>query len=176
MKDANIEQQTRDWLNNAVVGLNLCPFAKKVVDDDRLTIVVSHADNEDALVAELDAALLSLDDQGPDTILIVIPDMLGDFWAFNDFLDISDALLEARALTGTIQIATFHPDYQFADAPPDANSHYTNRSPYPTLHLLREADVESALASHPDPSNIPARNIEKLEAMSTKEIRAIFDA
>lgn len=167
-------EQTQRWLADVVVGLNLCPFAKPVIDAQRLQMIVSKATDADALVADLDQALAALNDTGPDTTLVILPNMLADFGAFNDFLDIADALLEARARVGEIQIATFHPQYQFADVAADDISHYTNRSPYPMLHLLREADVADAVAAHPDPDGISERNIARLQALTEAQRRELL--
>lgn len=170
-----IRAETLEWLNNIVIGLNLCPFAAPALARDKIDCVVSDSIDQDALTADLDHELLRLtDDLGPDTTLLIIPEMLQHFAAFNDYLDIADALLEARNLEGEIQIATFHPRYQFADEPPDDRSHWTNRSPYPMLHLLREPDVAQAVARHPDAEGIPERNQKMLRSMSDERWRALF--
>lgn len=170
----NVENAVLQWLENVVIGLGLCPFARPVVAAGKLEIIVSEAEDPDTLIADLDSALARLTDDGPDTIIVAVANLLQDFADYNDFLDIADALIEARALVGVIQIASFHPDYQFADEPADAVSHYTNRAPYPLLHLLRESDVEQAIAQHPDAEGIPERNIEKLASLSDSDLERLF--
>ncbi|MEN7342335.1 MAG: DUF1415 domain-containing protein [Pseudomonadota bacterium] len=172
-KETVIRNTTR-WLGNVVVGLGLCPFAKPVIDEGKLEVVVTDANDSDALLATLDDALSALTDTGPDTTLIVVPNMLQSFDDYLDFLDIADALLEARRKNGVIQIASFHPDYQFDGTDQNDVSNYTNRSPYPMLHLLREADVQQAVDGYPDVEGIPNRNIETLNALSLDELQRLF--
>jgi hypothetical protein len=159
---------TRRWLETAVIGLNLCPFARPVHERDRIRYVVSAASTEQELAAELAAELRFLaaaDPESVETTLLIHPGVLGDFLDYNDFLDQADDVLTAAGLEGAIQIASFHPDYQFSGTAADDVSNCTNRSPYPMLHLLREASVESARASHADPSRIYERNIETLRVL-----------
>ncbi|MEM7765329.1 MAG: DUF1415 domain-containing protein [Pseudomonadota bacterium] len=174
MTSKTVETIVRQWLEDVVIGLGFCPFAKPVVAAGKLKIIVSEADDPDTLIADLDNALASLTDDGPDTIIVAVANLLQDFADYNDFLDVADALIEARALVGVIQIASFHPDYRFANEPADAVSHYTNRAPYPLLHLLRESDVEQAIAQHPDADGIPARNIARLESLSSEDLERLF--
>lgn len=157
--------ETRKWLEQIVIGLNLCPFAKAVYVKDQVRFVLSDATTPEALVEELAEELILLRDtpaEQIDTTLIVHPDVLTDFLDYNDFLDNADAAIEALDLQGILQVASFHPQYQFAGAAPDDVSNYTNRAPYPTLHLLREDSVERAVAAFPDPDVIVERNIETL--------------
>ena len=159
---------TRAWLERAVIGLDLCPFAKAPHARGRVRIVVSAATDADALLADLQAELDTLAQADPariETTLLVLPQALRDFEAFNDFLDPADALLEAMALIGVIQIASFHPDFRFADTAPGDLGNATNRSPYPTLHLLREDSVERAVAAFPDPAAIYEANLATLERL-----------
>jgi uncharacterized protein len=152
---------TRHWLEAAVIGLNLCPFAKAVHVKQQIRWVCSSARDQDRLLADLEAELLRLAESDPaaiDTTLLIHPEVLGDFDDYNQFLDLAEATLEALELDGVIQIASFHPQYRFADGGPDDIEHHTNRSPHPMLHLLREDSVEAALASHPDPDGIFERN------------------
>lgn len=160
--------ETRRWIERAVIGLNLCPFAKAVYVKEQIRFVLSDATTSEALLEQLVEELVLLRDTDPesiDTTLIVHPDVLTDFLDYNDFLENADAAVEALDLQGILQVASFHPDYQFAGAAPDDISHYTNRSPYPTLHLLREDSVERAVAAFPDPDVIVERNIRTLEAL-----------
>jgi len=159
---------TRKWLEQIVIGLNLCPFAKAVYVKDQVRFVLSDATTPEALVEQLAEELVLLRDtpaEQIDTTLIVHPDVLTDFLDYNDFLDNADAAIEALDLQGILQVASFHPQYQFAGVAPDDVSNYTNRAPYPTLHLLREDSVERAVAAFPDPDVIVQRNIETLDKL-----------
>ena len=157
-----VEAGVRRWLERAVIGLNLCPFAKAVYVKDQVRIVVSDASTERALLEELGEEMARLRDtpaDGIDTTLLVHPQVLGDFLDYNDFLDDADALLEAMSLDGVLQVASFHPDYQFAGTDPGDVENLTNRAPYPILHLLREASIDRAVAAYPDPEAIIERNV-----------------
>ena len=159
---------TRRWVERAVIGLNLCPFAKAVYVKQQVRFVLSDASTPEALLEELAEELILLRDADPeqvDTTLIVHPDVLIDFLDYNDFLDNADAAVEALDLQGVIQVASFHPDYQFAGTMPDDISNYTNRSPYPTLHLLREASIDRAVEAFPDADVIVERNVKTLDAL-----------
>ncbi len=159
---------TRRWLEAAVLGLNLCPFARVPAREGRIRIIRSEAEDVDALLVDLQAELERLRDADPaqlETTLLVHPQVLGDFLDFNDFLEVAEALLRALDLEGEIQIASFHPDFRFAEAPPDDIANATNRSPYPTLHLLREDSIEQALEQVADPDAIYQRNIETLRKL-----------
>jgi hypothetical protein len=160
--------ETRRWLERAVIGLNLCPFAKAVHVKDQVRFVLSEASDTEALLHQLHDELLWLqaaDPQQTDTTLIVHPYVLDDFLDYNDFLDLADALVAELGLEGEIQVASFHPQYRFAGTAPDDMGNFTNRAPYPTLHLLREASVERAVAAFPDPDAIVERNIATLEQL-----------
>jgi len=163
--------ETRTWLEQIVIGLNLCPFAKAVYVKNQVRFVLSDATTPEALVEELAEELLRLRDtsaEETDTTLIVHPYVLTDFLDYNDFLDNADAAIEALDLQGILQVASFHPHYQFEGVAPDDVSNYTNRSPYPTLHLLREDSVERAVAAFPDPDVIVERNIETLDKLGVE--------
>lgn len=171
-------QRTRDWLERVVVGLNLCPFAKAVQVKDQIRYVVSRASEPSLLREELSRELLALSAAKPevtDTTLLIHPFVLGDFLDYNDFLDEADAVLEELGLVGELQIASFHPEYQFADSAADDIANYTNRSPYPMLHLLREASVTRALESVADPSRIFESNIERLKALGHAGLRRVAE-
>lgn len=153
------------WIEKAVIGLNLCPFAKAVHVKKQIRYVVSTATDEDALLEELAAELHTLhtiDAEVTDTTLLILTGMLADFLDYNDFLDSADELIETLELDGEIQIASFHPDYQFAGTQADDIENYTNRSPYPILHLLRESSIDQAVAAYPDAKNIYEKNMETL--------------
>ncbi|MEF9979022.1 MAG: DUF1415 domain-containing protein, partial [Thermomonas sp.] len=157
-----IEASVRRWLERAVIGLNLCPFAKAVYVKNQVRIVISDASTERALLEELGEELALLRDTPADevdTTLLVHPQVLGDFLDYNDFLGDADALVEAMQLDGVLQVASFHPDYQFAGSEPDDADNLTNRAPFPILHLLREASIDRAVAAYPDPDAIIERNI-----------------
>ncbi len=154
----------RHWVDKAVIGLNLCPFAKAVQLKGQVRYVVSDARTADALLSDLKAELEFLRGTPPeqtDNTLLIHPHVLGEFFDFQTFLPRADAVLKKSHLVGEIQIASFHPHYQFADAEPDAIGNYTNRAPYPTLHLLREASIERAVQSIPADA-IYENNIETL--------------
>lgn len=157
---------TRLWLERIVIGLNLCPFAKAVYVKDQVRIVLSDATTTEALVEQLAEELVLLRDtpaEQIDTTLIVHPQVLTDFLDYNDFLDNADAAIEALDLQGILQVASFHPDYQFEGVAPGDASNYTNRAPFPTLHLLREDSVARAVDVYPDPDVIVERNIQTLD-------------
>ncbi len=159
---------TRHWLQNVVIGLNLCPFAKAVVVKDQVRFVLSHATTPEALLEDLGNELVLLRDtpaEEVDTTLLIHPQVLTDFLDYNDFLDDADALVEALVLDGELQVASFHPQYQFAGSAPDDIENFSNRSPYPMLHLLREDSVARALAAFPDPDAIVDRNQATLRAL-----------
>ena len=162
MDAAAVEADVRRWLERAVIGLNLCPFAKAVYVKDQVRIVVSDASTERALLEQLGEELALLRDtpaEQVDTTLLVHPQVLGDFLDYNDFLDDADALIEAMDLDGVLQVASFHPHYQFAGTEPDDAENLTNRAPHPILHLLREASIDRAVAAYPEPGVIVERNI-----------------
>lgn len=159
---------TRLWLERAVIGLNLCPFAKAVHAKGQIRYVVSAATTPEALVADLMDELrflASVDADKTDTTLLIHPQVLNDFLDYNDFLEVADAVIEELELSGEIQVASFHPQYQFAGTEADDITNYSNRSPYPTLHLLREASVERAVAAFPEAADIFEKNIETLEKL-----------
>ncbi|MGO4222353.1 DUF1415 domain-containing protein [Lysobacter sp. TAF61] len=169
---------TRRWLERAVIGLNLCPFAKAVYVKQQVRFVLSAATSTDALREELAAELALLaatDPEQTDTTLLIHPQVLGEFLDYNDFLDQADAVVAALGLEGDIQIASFHPDYQFAGTAIDDVGNCSNRSPYPMLHLLREASVERAVAAFPDPDVIVERNIATLERLGIEGWRRLLE-
>ncbi len=163
-----IAADVRRWLERAVIGLNLCPFAKAVYVKQQVRIVVSDASTERALLEQLGEELALLRDtpaEDIDTTLLVHPQVLGDFLDYNDFLDDADGLVEAMDLDGVLQVASFHPDYRFADTAPDDPGNLTNRAPWPILHLLREDSIDRAVAAYPDPDGIIERNIETMREL-----------
>ena len=169
---------TRRWLQRAVIGLNLCPFAKAVVAKRQVRFVLSEATTPEALLEELACELVLLHQTEPeqtDTTLLIHPHVLGDFLDYNDFLDQADAAVDALGLEGEVQVASFHPDYQFAGTHPDDAGNCSNRSPYPTLHLLREASIERAVEAYSDPDVIVARNLDTLEKLGSDGYRRLLE-
>ena len=167
---------TRRWLEHAVIGLNLCPFAKSVQVKNQVRYVVSTATDSDTLLADLERELQHLAAVSPeetDTTLLIHPYVLQDFDDFTDFLDLVDVVVRTQGLAGNLQVANFHPDYCFADAEPEDIGNHTNRSPYPTLHLIREASIDRAVAAFPDAAQIYERNIATLERMGIEGWRAL---
>jgi uncharacterized protein len=170
-----VTEATRHWLTRAVIGLNLCPFAKGVHVKGQIRYVVSAARGVDDLVVELTDELRLLRDSDPekiDTTLLITPDAFEDFRDFNDALFFAERLLNDLGLSGELQIASFHPHFQFEGTEPDAISNYTNRAPYPIFHLLREASIDRAVAAFPDAADIFERNIETLERLGHDGLKA----
>jgi hypothetical protein len=166
--DEAIVAATRRWVERAVIGLNLCPFAKAVEVKDQVRYVVSHADTPEALLETLMDELQYLADADPDqidTTLLIHPFVLDDFLDFNEFLDVADAAVEDMRLDGELQVASFHPNYQFADTDPNDIANYTNRAPYPVLQLLREDSIDRAVEAIPDAADIFDKNIATLEQL-----------
>lgn len=158
----------RGWLELAVIGLNLCPFAKGVYAKAQVHFSVSMATASDELVADLRRELLELVSLAPearDTTLLIAPDCLPEFLEFNDFMHRADQLLVELDLEGTLQIASFHPQFQFAGTSADDITNATNRAPYPTLHLLRESSIDMAVEAFPQAEQIYERNMETLRAL-----------
>jgi uncharacterized protein len=175
--DLPVVDETRHWLEAAVIGLNLCPFAKAVHVKDQIRYVVSSARKPEALARELMNELQRLADSDPqvvDTTLLVHPYVLQDFTDYNDFLDVADAVIEELELDGVIQVASFHPDYQFDGTEPDDIENFSNRSPYPTLHLIRESSIEQATQAFPDAADIYEHNISTLRRLGLDGWRALM--
>lgn len=168
---------TRDWLERAVIGLNLCPFAKAEHVHGRIRYVVSHAEAADDLLDQLRLELQFLQRQDPrqvETTLLIHPAVLQDFYDFNDFLAQADDLLVELGLDGELQVASFHPDFQFAGTRADDITNYTNRAPYPTLHLLREASIDRAVEAFPQAEQIYERNMQTLEQLGLAGWQRLF--
>ena len=166
--DEDIIAATQRWLEKAVIGLNLCPFAKAVHVKKQVRYVVSSATTPEALLEQLMDELQYLSDSDPeqvDTTLLIHPFVMTDFLDYNEFLDVADAAVEDMQLDGELQVASFHPDYQFADTDQNDISNYTNRAPYPILQLLREESIERAVDAFPDAADIFEKNIETMRAL-----------
>jgi uncharacterized protein len=181
MDDKQIISATRTWVDIVVTGLNLCPFAKREITKERVRIAVTPADSEESLLQELAAELDFLGTQDSiATTLLIHPDVLQDFADYNQFLQLAEDLLRLKELEGIYQIASFHPAYQFAGAAADDVENYSNRSPFPMLHIINEASLEAALDSYPDFELIPQRNIQLLKSLGQDRMEAMlkscFDA
>jgi len=165
---AAVVQDTRNWLERAVIGLNLCPFAKAVHVKGQVHYAVSQATEPRQLLADLGTeldALIALEAQERETTLLMAPFCLADFLDFNDFLERAEKLVRKRGLEGVIQLASFHPRYQFANTDVEDIENFTNRSPYPTLHLLREDSIERAVEVFPEAEAIYEANIKTLRTL-----------
>lgn len=177
LEHKNIIGATRTWVETVVVGLNLCPFAKRELSANRVRFSVTQAATEELLLVELRVELeLLSQDESIETCLLIHPEALQDFYDYNQFLDDVDGLLRETKLEGVFQIASFHPDYQFGGTEPDDAENYTNRSPYPLLHLIREASLEQAVANYPHAERIPQRNIALANSMGAGKMKALLNA
>ncbi|MCH7817104.1 MAG: DUF1415 domain-containing protein [Proteobacteria bacterium] len=177
MQQHKISRATQRWVESFVVSMNLCPFAKRELDHNRVRFTVTAAKSEGQLLTELQKELELLDaDQSIATTLLIHPKVLQNFGEYNQFLNQADRLIKQRALEGIYQIASFHPEYRFDGTEPDDAENYTNRSPHPMLHLLREAQLERAIADYPDADQIPLRNIELMRRLGKTELLKIRQA
>ena len=168
LDDDQVIAAVERWVDRAVIGLNLCPFAKAVQVKRQVRYVVSNATTAEALLEQLMNELQLLSDSDPekvDTTLLIHPWVLTDFLDYNEFLDIADAAVEDMQLDGELQIASFHPDYQFADTDINDIENFTNRSPYPVLQLLREESIDRAVEAFPEAEAIFEKNIETMEQL-----------
>ena len=169
-------RDTVQWLEKAVIGLNLCPFAKGVHVKGQIHYAVTLTEDASEVLALLRSELAALESASAevrDTTLLILPNCLQDFLDFNDFLAEAEALLDAMGLSGSLQIASFHPQFQFAGTQADDVTNCTNRSPYPTLHLLREESIDRAVAVFPEAETIFERNMEALEALGLQGWQAL---
>ena len=176
MSNENIIQATQKWVKTIVVGMNLCPFAKREIVKDRVRYTISESTLQEQLLMDLKTELELLDtDTSIETTLLIHPSILQDFYDYNDFLELADSLLVDMELDGIYQLASFHPNYQFGGTEFDAAENYTNRSPYQMLHLIREASLEKAVANYPDPENIPERNINLMNKLGTDKMKVLLE-
>ncbi|RLA24897.1 MAG: DUF1415 domain-containing protein [Gammaproteobacteria bacterium] len=175
--DDKIVRSVRQWVETVVVGLNLCPFAKRELVKNRVRFVVTKATSEGPLLVALEDELELLSNEASvETTLLIHPGVLQNFYAYNQFLNSADALLQQMKLESVYQIASFHPDYQFAGTEQDDVENYTNRSPYPMLHLIREESLERAIAGYPDVDKIPARNTELMNTLGEDKLQQLLQA
>lgn len=173
----SIEAEVLAWLDKVVIGLNLCPFAARPRRLQLIRVRVSAADDDDALMRELESEVQLLRDSAAETLettLLVVPGMLREFDSYNGFVDVAEMMFRQYGWEGEIQVASFHPDYCFEGAAPADDENLTNRSPYPILHLIREASIEQALARFPNPERIPERNIARVSSLSLPEKLRLF--
>ena len=168
MTDEQVIQQTRHWLEKAVIGLNLCPFAKAVYVKNQVRLVVSQARHADDLLEELDRELDLLVNTPAgeiDTTLLIHPTLFDDFLDFNDFMEIAEGVLDEHGLEGVVQLASFHPKFQFDGTELEDIGNYTNRAPFAMLHLLREDSIDRAVQVFPEAEAIFEENIKTLEKL-----------
>ncbi|MDZ4677590.1 MAG: DUF1415 domain-containing protein [Oligoflexia bacterium] len=173
-----IIDKTVSWLETIVIGLNLCPFAKAVHTKKQIRYVVTQSVSSDELLKILKSELKSLHATNPnvaDTTLIIHPQCLKDFLDYNEFLQVAENAIAQIGLEGVLQLASFHPQYQFAGSEPDAIDNYTNRSPYPMLHILREASVSKAVELFPEAVMIPANNVETMNTLGFEKLKKLLD-
>lgn len=175
-KDENaIIHAVRQWVETVVIDLNLCPFAKKVHLQNGIRFTVSNALTEEDLLLHLHDELLRISENTTiKTTLLIHPFVLEDFLTYNQFLDYADELLEEMNLTGIYQIASFHPDYQFAASKKDDVENFTNRSPFPVLHILSEEEIQKAISSYPDIDEVPFRNEQKMRDLGPDKMKALL--
>jgi hypothetical protein len=179
MDQPTVIDVTRRWISAMVIGLNLCPFARRVFESDKIRYAVSQASNETQLLADLTRELQNLVASSIDdveTTLLIHPHVFADFLDYNDFLGAAEGQLGALELEGIIQIASFHPAYQFAGTAADGAENFTNRSPYPMLHLLREESFTQLAGDLDDLLDIPERNIATLRSMGRPSILEMLKA
>lgn len=168
---------TRRWLEDVVIGLNLCPFAHKPNRQGLIDLVVSEAEREEEVLLDLQSQMQRLDQTPPnqlETVVLVVSNCLQDFGDYNQFLDWVDSLIEQFDWQGIYQVASFHPDYQFGGTQPEDRENLTNRAPYPLLHIIREDSMEKALAFYPDSDKIPETNIARVSSLTESEIAKLF--
>lgn len=169
--------QTQKWLKTVIIAHKLCPFAKREFDNNRIHYAVIETADLKSQLEEIIKQSIALDhDADRETSLLIFPKGLSEFDAYLDLLDLATTLLKDQGYEGTYQLASFHPQYQFDGTEETDPSHYTNRSPYPMLHILREASIEAALKTYPDPQNIPTRNIKLTQDLGLQVMKALLEA
>ena len=166
----------RRWVEDFVVGMNLCPFAKRELLNNRIRFVTTRAVTEEQLMMSLEDELELLNnDSSIETTLLIHSNVLQDFYDFNQFLNYADQLIFEMGLEGTYQIASFHPSYQYAGTNPEDPENYISRSPFPMLHLLREPSLERAIAGYPDIDQVPVRNVALMNTMGPGKLQVLFE-
>jgi len=175
----NYLEKTKIWVERFVIGLNLCPFAKKPFSQGKIRFILEETTDLEQLAATFVKECLFLHrtkTESVETTLLVHPYILTNFYDYLDFISVAEALLEQLELEGVIQVASFHPDYQFEGTTSDAPENYTNRSPYPMLHLIREDSIANALAHWENPEEIPQINIEKMNELGVEGIKKVLES
>ena len=169
-------QHSQRWLEEVVIAHNFCPFAKRELIKNSIRFdVIPHTKTEECLEALITACEKLDNDENIETTLLILPNGFNNFEDYLDLLDYADRLLEAQNYEGTYQLASFHPDYCFQDADENDPANYTNRSPYPMFHLIRESSIQIALEKHPDPESIPERNIEYARQQGLSKMKLLFE-
>jgi hypothetical protein len=177
LDNETITGAVRRWVDTFVVGMDLCPFAERELIKDRIRFIATEAKTEEQLLMALETELQLLDSESTiETTLLIHPHVLQDFADYNQFLELADGLLVQMNLEGIFQVASFHPDYRFGGTAPDDAENYTNRSPWPMLHLIREDSLEKAIAGYADIDQVPARNIERMNATGVDRLRELLRA
>ena len=172
-----IVSTVKRWLETVILGYTLCPFARKVYEEKTIRYATSTATTEEELLKHLhDELELLVQHPEIETTLLIHPEVLQDFLDYNDFLSLADDLVDDLRYEGVFQVASFHPQYQFADTEPDDAENYTNRSPYPILHLLRESSLEQAIERHPDTDKIPEDNIVLMNQLGGAHMKVLLQA
>jgi len=175
--DEDIVKSVQKWVNTFVMDMNLCPFAKHEMLKNRVRFATTKAISEEELLRSLQDELELLNsDSSVETSLLIHPNVLQDFYDYNEFLSYADELLLEMGLEGIYQIASFHPHYQFGGTNPDDAENYTNRSPYPLLHLIREASLERAIEEYPDVDQVPIRNVALMNSLGQNKLQALFES
>lgn len=176
-KTAQVESQVWQWLDKAVIGLNLCPFAKKPRANNQIKLAISTSNNSNDLINDLLTELAFLDKtpaETTDTTVIVITEFLQDFTDYLQVLDVADMLIDQMGYRGKYQLASFHPQYQFDGTETADAENLTNTAPYPMLHLIREDSMEKVLAKYPNPDSIPVNNIKTVESLTEEQIEEVY--
>ena len=177
MSEESVINSVRAWVDSVVVGLQLCPFAKTELDRQAVHYVLTQASNEVELLEALALEVRRLDSEFPqDTSLLIHPNTCQDFSDYNQFLSSAEMMLQDMGMEGVYQLASFHPQYQFAGTELNDAENYTNRSPHPMLHIINEEVMEQALKSLDDPSAVPARNIELLKSLGSEKMKQMLNA
>ena len=177
MDEQQIKIAVVRWLNEVVIGLNLCPFAGKPASENRIRFFISQADDDELLLQDLQLEMETLDKKPAseiETTLVIIPNHLQDFFDYNQFLNWAEKMIKRNGWAGVYQLATFHPDYCFADADPEDAENLTNRAPYPILHIIREASLEKALQYYEGVEDVPENNKKRVENLTVVERRQLF--
>ena len=177
MEYENIIKPVQHWVETMVIGLNLCPFAKRELVKNRVRFRVTESNTEEQLLSALQTELELLEkNPAIETTLLIHPMVLRNFFDYNQFLNSADSLLVRMKMEGIFQIASFHPDYQFGGIEFDDVENYTNRSPYPVLHLIREESLECVIADYPDHERISERNIQLLKSLGQNKMQDLLQS